>query len=280
MRTKPVPIPVKLQHTALHAARAAGRIHLRRLSRTKINCKTNAIDLVTEADQEAERAVIQAINAAFPDHAILAEESGANARQSEHRWIIDPLDGTTNFTHGFPQFCVSIAYERRGRLQLAVVYDALKRELFVAARGRGARLNGRPIYVSATPSLDRALLATAFPYDQRERRNFYLTFWEAFMMRTQGVRHTGSAVLNLCYVACGRVDALWEFGPRPWDVAAGALIVTEAGGRVTNLDGSALDLDARKILASNGKLHRAMRETIAKAWPEADRRQAEGRAAP
>jgi hypothetical protein len=112
----------------------------------------------------------------------------------------------------FPQFCVSIAYERRGRLELAVVYDALKRELFVAARGRGARLNGRPIQVSATPSLDRALLATAFPYDQRERRNFYLTFWEAFMMRTQGVRHTGYTVLDPCYVACGRVDALWEFG--------------------------------------------------------------------
>ena len=160
-----------------------------------------------------------------------------------------------------------------------MVFDALKRELFVAARGRGARINGRPIHVSATPSLESALLATAFPYDQRERRNFYLTFWEASMMRTQGVRHTGSAVL-LCYVACRRVDALWEFGPRPWDVAAGALIATEASGQVTNLDGSALDLDAHKILASNGKLHRAMRETIAKAWPEADRRNAEGRAAP
>ena len=124
-------------------------------------------------------------------------------------------------------------------------YDALKRELFAAARGRGAQLNGRPIHVSATPSLDRALLATAFPYDQRERRNFYLTFWEVFMMRTPGVRYTGSAVLDLCYVAWGRVDALCEFGLRPWDSAAGALIVTEAGGRMTNLDGSALDLDVR-----------------------------------
>ena len=125
-----------------------------------------------------------------------------------------------------------------------------------------------------------ALLATAFPYDQRERRNFYLTFWEAFMMRTQGVRRTGSAALDLCYVACGRVDGFWEFGLRPWDVAAGALIVAEAGGRATNLNGSALDLEARKILATNGKLHRAMRETIAKAWPEAERREAEGRTAP
>lgn len=280
MRTNPVPTSARLEQVALRAAHAAGRIHLRRLSRIKVTRKTNAIDLVTEADRESERAVIRTLNRAFPEHAILAEESGANARHSAHRWIIDPLDGTTNFAHGFPQFCVSIAYERRGRLELAVVFDALKRELFVAVRGRGARLNGRPIHVSATPSLDRALLATGFPYDRRERRNFYFTFWEAFMMRTQGVRRTGSAALDLCYVACGRVDAFWEFGLRPWDVAAGALIVAEAGGRVTNLDGSALDLDARKILASNRKLHRAMRETIAKAWPEADRREAEGRAAP
>jgi myo-inositol-1(or 4)-monophosphatase len=273
-------MPAKLEQVALRAARAAGRIHLQRLNRIKVTRKTNAIDLVTEADHESEQAVIRTLGHAFPSHAILAEESGANAQSSEHRWIIDPLDGTTNFAHGFPQFCVSIAYERRGRLELAVVLDALKRELFVAARGRGARLNARPIRVSRTPSLELALLATGFPYDRRERRNFYLTFWEAFMMRTQGVRRTGSAALDLCYVACGRVDAFWEFGLRPWDVAAGALIVAEAGGRVTNLDGSGLDLDARKILATNGKLHRAMYATIAKAWPEADRRQAEGRAAP
>src|SRR5216684_7102326 len=169
MRTKPVPTSARLEQVALGAARAACRIHLRRLSRIKVTRKTNAIDLVTEADQESEQTVIRTLSRAFPDHAILAEESGANAQRSEHRWTIDPLDGTTNFEHGFPQFCVSIAYERRGRLQLAVVYDALKRELFVAARGRGARLNGRPIHVSATPSLDRALLATGFPYDRRER---------------------------------------------------------------------------------------------------------------
>jgi myo-inositol-1(or 4)-monophosphatase len=280
IRNNPVPTSAKLELVALRAARAAGRIHLQRLSRIKVTSKTNAIDLVTEADRESETAVIRTLNRAFPDHAILAEESGANARLSKHRWIIDPLDGTTNFAHAFPMFCVSIAYERRGRVELAVVFDALKGELFVAVRGRGARLNARPIHVSATPSLDLSLLATGFPYDRRERRNFYFTFWEAFMMRTQGVRRTGSAALDLCYVACGRVDAFWEFGLRPWDVAAGALIVAEAGGRVTNLDGSALDLEARKILASNGKLHRAMRETIAKAWPEADRREMEGRSAP
>jgi myo-inositol-1(or 4)-monophosphatase len=279
-RDKSAALPPKVEQVALRAARAAGRIHVQRLSRIKVSRKTNAIDLVTEADQESEHAVIRTLGRAFPDHAILAEESGANARLSEHRWIIDPLDGTTNFAHAFPQFCVSIAYERRGRVELAVVFDALKRELFFAAHGRGARLNARPIHVSATPSLGQALLATGFPYDRRERRNFYFTFWEAFMMRTQGVRRTGSAALDLCYVACGRVDAFWEFGLRPWDVAAGALIVAEAGGRVSNLDGSKLDLEARNILASNGKLHRAMGETIAKAWPEAARREAEGRAAP
>jgi myo-inositol-1(or 4)-monophosphatase len=279
MPTKPSD-SAKLEQAALRAARAAGRVHLQRLSRIRITRKSNAIDLVTEADREAEQAVIGILHRAFPQHAILAEESGASEIRSAHRWIIDPLDGTTNFAHGFPQFCVSIAYENRGRVELAVVFDALKREMFFAARGKGARLNGKTIRVSATPSLDRALLATGFPYDRRERRNFYLTFWEGFMMRTQGVRRTGSAALDLCYVASGRVDAFWEFGLRPWDVAAGALIVSEAGGRVTNLDGSALDIDARKILASNGRLHRAMRETIAKAWPEASRREAEGRPAP
>src|SRR5690348_459623 len=162
MRTRPVPTSARLEQVALGAARAAGRIHLRRLSRIRITRKTNAIDLVTEADRESEQAVIRTLGRAFPDHAILAEESGASARHSFHRWIIDPLDGTTNFAHGFPQFCVSIAYEHRGRLELGVVFDALKRELFVAARGRGARLNGRPIHVSATPALDRALLATGF----------------------------------------------------------------------------------------------------------------------
>ncbi len=278
--TRTSPARSRLVQAALGAARAAGRIHLRRLSRINVTRKSNAIDLVTEADHESERAVIGALTRSFPDHAILAEESGASERRSEHRWIIDPLDGTTNFAHGFPQFCVSIAYERRGRVELAVVFDAFKRELFFAARARGARLNGRRIRASATPALERALLATGFPYDRRERRNFYFTFWEAFMMRTQGVRRTGSAALDLCYVACGRVDAFWEFGLRPWDVAAGALIVSEAGGRATNMDGSALDIDGRNILASNGRLHRAMRETIANAWPEAARREAEGRAAP
>ncbi|MGH7934395.1 MAG: inositol monophosphatase family protein [Candidatus Binataceae bacterium] len=263
-----------IERVALRAARAAGRIHLKRLSRITVQRKSNAIDLVTEADREAEAAVIEVLQRAFPTHAVLAEESGASAHQSEHRWIIDPVDGTTNFAHGFPQFCVSIAYERRGRLQAGIIFDAYKKECFVALRGKGARLNGKPIRVSRNPTLDAALLSTGFPYDRRERRRYYLAFWEAFMMCTQGVRRTGSAALDLAYVACGRTDAFWEFGLRQWDVAAGALIVEEAGGRVSNMDGSPLDLGGAQIIATNNRLHQAMIDAIAAARPEAERRHA------
>jgi myo-inositol-1(or 4)-monophosphatase len=270
-----VPESNEIERVAIRAARAAGRIHLKRMNHISIANKSNVIDLVTEADRESEAAVIEVLRRAFPTHAILAEESGVSGDSSEHRWIIDPLDGTTNFAHGYPQFCISIAYERRGRLQSAVVFDAFKREMFVAHRGRGARLNGRPIRVTRTPTLANSLLVTGFPYDRRERRRYYLTFWEAFMMRTHGVRRTGSAALDLAWVACGRVDAFWEFGLKPWDVAAGALLVDEAGGRVTNMDGSRLDLAGAQILASNRRVHREMIDTIAAARPEAERRHAE-----
>jgi myo-inositol-1(or 4)-monophosphatase len=245
------------------------------MSRISVTRKTNAIDIVTEADHEAEAAVIETIQRAFPTHAILAEESGANAHTSEHRWIIDPLDGTTNFAHGFPQFCVSIAYERRGRVQTGVIFDAFKKELFIANRGKGARLNGKPIRVSRIPTLDMSLLATGFPYDRRERRRYYMAFWESFMMSTQGVRRTGSAALDLAWTACGRVDAFWEFGLKPWDIAAGALVVEEAGGQVSNMDGSPLDLTGAQIIASNGRLHQQMIELIGAARPEAERRHAD-----
>src|ERR1700688_3419821 len=183
-----------IEAVAMRAARAAGRVHLARLLKTSISYKANAIDLVTEADREAEAAVIGVIRRSFPDHAVLGEESGASAgrsdgpnhrrgnehRGNEHRWIIDPLDGTTNFAHGYPQFCVSIGYERSGRIEFGVVYDALKKESFTARRGNGARLNGKLIRVSKTPRLATALLGTGFPYDRRERRQFYLCFWESF----------------------------------------------------------------------------------------------------
>jgi myo-inositol-1(or 4)-monophosphatase len=266
-----------IERIAIRAARAAGRIHLKRLSHTNISRKSNAIDLVTEADHESEAAVIDVVQRAFPDHSIIAEEGsgGGSELASEHRWIIDPLDGTTNFAHGYPQFCVSIAYERRGRLQLGVIFDAFKRELFVARRSGGAWLNRKPIGVSHVRTLDMSLLATGFPYDRRERRRFYLCFWEAFMLRTHGVRRTGSAALDLAWVACGRVDAFWEFGLKPWDVAAGSLLVEEAGGHVSNLDGTMLDISAAQIVASNGPLHQEMIETLAAIRPEAERRHAE-----
>src|SRR5258708_10223542 len=265
----------EIEQVALRAARAAGRIHLKRLSRITINRKSNSIDLVTEPYHEAEAAILDLIQRAFPTHAILAEESGASAHQSDHRWIIDPLDGTTNFAHGYPQFCVSIAYERRGRVQFGVVFDALKKEWFIAHRGQGARLNGKTIRVSATANLCSALLCTGFAYDRRERRRFYMCFWEELMTRTQGIRRTGSAALDLAYVAAGRTDGFWEFGLRAWDVAAGALIVEEARGRVTNMDGSALDLGGANIVATNGRLHDEMVEAIAQTRPETDRRHAE-----
>lgn len=265
----------EIERVAVRAARAAGRIHAKRLLRINVTRKSNAIDLVTEADHESEAAVIEILQRSLPTHAILAEEGGGTAMAGEHRWIIDPLDGTTNFAHGFPQFCVSIAYERRGRLHTAVIFDAFKKELFVARRGKGARLNGKPIKVTRAPSLDMALLATGFAYDRRERRRFYLSFWEAFMLRTHGVRRTGSAALDLAWVACGRTDAFWEFGLKPWDIAAGALIVEESGGHVSNMDGSALDLSGGNIIASNGRLHQQMIETIAETRPEAERRHAE-----
>src|SRR5271156_5599357 len=265
----------EIYKVALRAARSAARIHLKWLSRTSVTRKGNPIDLVTEADHQAEAAVIDILQRAFPTHAILAEESGANSHQSEHRWIIDPLDGTTNFAHGYPQFCVSIAYEYRGKVRVAIILDAFRKECFVAQRGRGAQLNGKVIRVSSVTTLDSSLLSTGFPYDRRERRRYYLAFWEAFMMRVQGVRRTGSAALDLAYVACGRADGFWEFGLKPWDVAAGALIVEEAGGHVSNMDGSALDLAGAQLVASNGRLHEQIIDVLDCTRPEAERRHAE-----
>jgi len=248
---------------------------MRRLHKTKSVLKSNPLDLVTEADREAEAAVIKIIRKAFPSHAILAEESGASAGASEHRWIIDPLDGTTNFAHGFPAFCVSIAYEHRGRVQVGVVFDAFHRELFTARRGKGAQLNGKPIHVSKSKALATSLLATGFPYDRRERRRFYLCFWEDMMTRVQGVRRAGSAALDLASVASGRLDGFWEFGLKPWDVAAGSLLVSEAGGTVTNMDGTPFDLAGAQLLATNRRIHKEMAQVLRDIRPEAERRHRE-----
>ena len=262
-----------VEKIALSAARAAGRIHMRWLHKTRAIVKSNPLDLVTEADKEAEVAVIKIIRRAFPSHSILAEESGVGAGASEHRWIIDPLDGTTNFAHGFPAFCVSIAYEHRGRVQVGVVFDALRKEMFTACRGKGAQLNGVAIQVSKSKALATSLLASGFAYDRRERRRFYLCFWEDMLTRVEGVRRAGSAALDLASVASGRLDGFWEFGLKPWDVAAGSLLVTEAGGKVTNMDGTPFDLAGAQLLATNRRIHQEMAQVLRDIRPEAERRQ-------
>jgi myo-inositol-1(or 4)-monophosphatase len=189
---------------------------------------------------------------------VLAEESGASAEgQSEWRWIIDPLDGTTNYAHGYPCFCVSIALEQAGTLELGVIYDPLREELFAARRGDGATLNGRPIRVSEVSEMNRAMLCTGFPYNVRERDDFARHF-SNFIMRAQAVRRDGSAALDLAYVACGRFDGFWEEGLRPWDVAAGVLLIQEAGGRSSHYDGAPFDIYTPPIIASNGLIHEEM----------------------
>lgn len=253
-----------VERTAREAAASAGRIVRERFGRrdATIDRKSSGIDLVTDVDRASERAILEIVGRAFPGHAIVAEESGAQGTSAE-RWLVDPLDGTTNFAHGYPQVSVSLAYQREGRTELGLVLDPLRNETFLARRGGGATLDGHPIRVSAAARLDDALLATGFPYDRRRHADFYLAFFKAFMMRTQGMRRAGSAALDLCFVASGRVDGFWEWSLEAWDVAAGALIVEEAGGRVSDFRGRPFDPFARQVLATNGALHEAVREVIA-----------------
>ena len=222
------------------------------------------VDLVTEADRQSEALILQRLTEAFPSHGIFGEEGTRQGLDSEYRWYVDPLDGTTNFAHGFPVFCVSLGLEHRpsgtvgdGTLLAAVLYDPLRDELFVAERGRGAYLNGRKIQVSQTPRLSEALLATGFPSKSRHQ-NPNPHFYHEFTMRSHGVRRAGSAALDLAYVAAGRMDAYWEFRLNPWDTAAGALLVLEAGGTLTRFDGTPFRLDSREVLATNGPLEREL----------------------
>jgi myo-inositol-1(or 4)-monophosphatase len=250
--------------TAIDTALEIGRIHASHFRQPLDVRKKGPIDLVTVADLEAERTFRDRIGARFPTHVVLGEEAGGGAAPAGGaRWIIDPLDGTTNFAHGLGLFCVSIALELDGRVELGVVYDPVGEELYTAERGEGARLNGRPLHVSARASLIDALLCTGFPYAVRDGRARQVRVFEAFLGRARAVRRLGSAALDLCYVAAGRFDGFWEEELHAWDVAAGALIVAEAGGRVTGYDDQPLDLFGRHILATNGRLHPAMLEVIA-----------------
>ncbi len=225
--------------------------------------KKGRIDLVTAADLEAERAFRALIAARFPDHVVVGEEArAAEVPLGRCRWIIDPVDGTTNFAHGLALFCVSIALEVDGRVELGVVYDPINEELFVAERGAGARLNGTPLGVTTCAALVDALLCTGFPYTVREERRQQVAVFAAFLEEAQAVRRLGSAALDLCYVAAGRFDGYWEELVHPWDIAAGALIVEEAGGRVTGLAGEPFDPFRGHIVATNGILHGAVLDVI------------------
>ncbi|KPJ53688.1 histidinol phosphate phosphatase [candidate division TA06 bacterium DG_24] len=222
-----------------------------------------AVDLVTEYDRAAEEAIVNVIRARHPDHAIVAEEGHGAEGRSPWRWFVDPLDGTTNYAHGYPCFSVSIAAEHAGQTVLGVVHDPLHKEAFTAVRGEGALLNGNPIRVSRTDELSESLLATGFPYDVRVHKDNNLNHFGSFVVRAQAVRRDGSAALDLCYVAAGRFDGFWELKLAPWDVAAGTLIVLEAGGRITDFSGESEEIDGREIVASNGLIHDAMLSVLA-----------------
>jgi myo-inositol-1(or 4)-monophosphatase len=251
------------RRVAVDAARAAGRLLRDELSGARrIAYKGTPTNLVTEMDQRAETLILERLRGAFPDDAILSEERGALGGRSGRRWIVDPLDGTTNYAHGLPVFAVSIGLESARRLVLGIVYDPTREELFVGERGGGATLNDTPIHVSATPSLGESLLTTGFPYNIRETADTNLREYAAFSVRARAVRRLGSAVLDLAYVACGRFDGFWELRLGAWDVAAGAVLVEEAGGCLTGIGGAVLDMDAPTVIASNGLIHGDMLRTL------------------
>src|SRR5262245_21959069 len=244
---------------ATEAARAAGELLLSELAGARrIAFKGAPTNLVTEMDARAEALILGRLRAAFPDDAILAEETGSAMGRSGRRWIVDPLDGTTNYAHGLPLFAVSIALEVAGRVELGVVHDPVHDELFVAERGAGAVVNDKKLEVSRAATLDEALLATGFPYNIRETDDNNLREYAAFSVRAQGARRLGSAVLYLAWVAAGRLDGYWELRLGPWDAAAGSLLVEEAGGRVTDIDGAPLNIDEPRMLATNGIIHDEM----------------------
>ena len=255
--------PSTLLEAAIEWAREAGAVLRQAYGGAHELEHKSPIDLVTETDRRAEELILARLRQRFPDHAVLAEESGAH--QGTHapvRWLIDPLDGTTNFAHNYPFFCVSIAAEQEGRLAAGAVYDPVREELFAAAAGAGATLNGAPIRVSSVERLEDSLLVTGFPYDVRENPEPHVKLFQAFLTRAQGVRRDGSAALNLCYLAMGRFDGFWESKLSPWDMAAGVLIAQEAGGRVTRYGGEPFAVDGRQILATNGRIHPAMMEVL------------------
>jgi len=249
----------KMRDTIRTAALKAGEILMRHYGRIEsIETKSADIDLVTIADRESEEAVISIIREAFPDHAILAEESGGGGGNAGYQWVIDPLDGTTNYAHSFPAFCVSIGVMKENRPVLASVFNPYYNEYFHAERGKGAFLNDRRIHASAVSDLSRALLVTGFAYDRRDKADHLMRRYRDFMMCCHDVRRVGAAALDLCSVACGRLDGYWEENLKPWDTAAGWLILEEAGGRVTDFSGGEFRIEKKQLLATNSLIHDEM----------------------
>jgi myo-inositol-1(or 4)-monophosphatase len=251
-------------NTAVKAARKAGSIIARAssdLDRLTVRSKRPK-DYVSEVDHAAEEAIISVLLDAYPDHGILAEESGKKESNSEFVWVIDPLDGTTNFLHGFPQYCVSIGLLHKGIPTQAVIYDTNRDELFTATRGVGAYLNDRRIRVSKTEKLELALMGTGFPFREVESIDDYIRMMRNIMLTTSGIRRPGAAALDLAWVAAGRIDGFWEIGLAPWDMAAGALLVREAGGLIGDLDGNDKFMESGRVVAANAKLFSAILQTL------------------
>jgi len=249
---------------ATGAARDAGNIILRsidKLDRIKIEVKAQN-DFVTQVDRKAEAVIIEAIHKAYPNHGILAEESGTYNEDSEYKWIIDPLDGTTNFLHGFPQYAVSIGLQHKGRMEVAVVFDPIKNELFTAARGEGAQLNGKRIRATEHKGIKGSLLGTGFPFKHPQHLDTFVETFKAVHPQAAGIRRAGSAALDLAYVAAGRLDGFWEIGLSPWDMAAGVLLVREAGGIVTDFSGDGNYLQTGNVVAAANKVFPALFEAI------------------
>jgi myo-inositol-1(or 4)-monophosphatase len=249
---------------AREAALLAGRLLRDNLGGKRTITFKGDINLVTEMDTRAERVVVETLLRAFPDHGILAEEEATRETKSPFRWIIDPLDGTTNYAHGYPCFAVSLALESDGEVIVGVVYDPMRDELFSAGKGQGAHLNGQPLSVSTVDNLIQSLLATGFPYDRGVSEKNNLNHFNELLMASQEVRRDGSAALDLCSVAAGRFDGFWELKLKPWDVAAGCLIVREAGGTVSDFRGTRSSIHDQEIVASNGMIHSQMLKLLQK----------------
>lgn len=251
-----------LKSFAVGIARNAGALLKKKFNKTHAIQYKGDINIVTEADKMSEHLIIKSIRRNFPDHGILSEESPAIAGAGKIRWIVDPLDGTTNYAHGYPVFCVSIALERDGNVVLGVIYDPMRDDLFSAVRGKGAYLNSKKLSVSSIRDISRSLLATGFPYDIRESRDNNLDYFNRMAVKVQAIRRAGAAALDLAYLAAGRFDGFWELKLKPWDTAAGCLMVEEAGGRISDLSGKKWNIASPGVLASNGLIHQKMLDVL------------------